>query len=408
MPGFRERSAPGKTIFILIRQDAPDFNPRYFLSTDRSIRFLTSLGGASTSRVLNLSQVALTNTENPEYRSQPFFQSPIINTAFLLKHRVRSDETYMFPALRPVATKIIVPFDINDLRAGGRSFFVDQRGYLETLRSIGNYREGEIERDMEVLRLVNTIPSLDPFLLREHLRNYNFKIAPCYFSIAQGDQRRMHEFVSDELSKLIQLASGGDGNGTDAAASRMVSALLSSEVDEKLAPLRATLGLTGEDFREGVFSWRGFLYYKWSMGNFWPDVMSILREVKEVRPIGPMDTELRAYLASTKRSIIEMVRDNGNHVNKVLSIYDESFNDLVTHQTPKTFRDFLLSAPHMFLELGEKMGSISHIVSFWRYRFPRNTPKTVDPEELTSIFQDFTSGFAQNSGTSRTSLRAAS
>ena len=95
------------------------------MSTDRSIRFLTSLGGASTSRVLKLSQVALTNADNPEYRSQPFFQSPIINTAFLLNHRVRSDETYMFPALRPLATKIIVPFAIKDLRAGGRSFFVD-------------------------------------------------------------------------------------------------------------------------------------------------------------------------------------------------------------------------------------------------------------------------------------------
>ena len=45
-------------------------------------------------------------------------------------------------------------------------------------------------------------------------------------------------------------------------------------------------------------------------------------------------------------------------------------SDLVEKQTPKTFRDFLLSAPHMFLELGEKLGAISHIVSFWRYRFP--------------------------------------
>ena len=69
-----------------------------------------------------------------------------------------------------------------------------------------------------------------------------------------------------------------------------------------------------------------------------------------------------------------MVRDNGNHVNKSLAVYDSSFADLVAHQTPKTFRDFLLSAPYMFLELGEKMGAISHIVSFWRYRFPGGHP----------------------------------
>ena len=46
--------------------------------------------------------------------------------------------------------------------------------------------------------------------------------------------------------------------------------------------LRETLGLTGNDFREGIFSWRGFLYYKWSMGKFWPDVMGVLREINTI------------------------------------------------------------------------------------------------------------------------------
>ena len=65
------------------------------------------------------------------------------------------------------------------------------------------------------------------------------------------------------------------------------------------------------------------------------------------------------------------------------------------HQAPKTFRDFLMSAPYMFLELGEKLGAISHIVSFWRYRFPQNGPTTIDPEELAAIFQDFSGGFSE-------------
>jgi hypothetical protein len=55
--------------------------------------------------------------------------------------------------------------------------------------------------------------------------------------------------------------------------------MLSNEVGKKLEPLRVTLGLTGNEFREGVFSWRGFLYYKWSMSKFWTDVMAVLREI---------------------------------------------------------------------------------------------------------------------------------
>jgi hypothetical protein len=61
-----------------------------------------------------------------------------------------------------------------------------------------------------------------------------------------------------------------------------------------------------------------------------------------------------------------------------------------------TFRDFLLSAPHLFVNLGEKIGVISHIVSFWRFRFPDKASLTVDGEELSMIFQDFISGFTPN------------
>jgi hypothetical protein len=363
-----------------------------FVANDRSVRFLSALGGASTSRVLNLFRISTDNVDNPEHTEKPLFVSPIINKAFILKHRTRADETYLFASPHAVATKIIIPFDSTDLRAGGRSLFVDQRGYAESLRAAGNYNPDALERDLSVLRLLNAVPSLDPFLLREHLRNNKIEVSPSYFAISEGDQARMHTFVTQEMSRLIVLAGGSGG---DASSNRLVSAMLSNEIDEKLEPLRLTLGLTGNDFREGVFSWRGFLYYKWSMGKFWPDVMGVLREINAVRPYGGLTPEQKVYLAAARRNIIEMVRDNGNHVNKALSVYDASFGDLVEHQTPKTFRDFLLSAPYMFLELGEKLGAISHIVSFWRYRFPPGGPGNIDGDELSAIFQDFSSGFGE-------------
>ena len=360
------------------------------MSTDHSVRSLSALGGASTSRVLNLFRIAADNADNAEYTDKPLFLSPIINKAFLLKHRTRADETYLFASPRAVATKIIIPFDSADLRAGGRALFVDQRGYVETLREAGNYNSDAFERDLTVLRLLNAVPSLDPFLLREHLRNNKIDVSPSYFAISEGDQARMHSFVTQEMSRLVSLA-----GGSDASSNRLVTAMLSNEIDEKLEPLRLTLGLTGNDFREGVFSWRGFLYYKWSMGKFWPDVMGVLREINSIRPQRGLTPEQKVFLTGARRNIIEMVRDNGNHVNKTLAVYDSSFQDLVANQTPKTFRDFLLSAPYMFLDLGEKLGAISHIVSFWRYRFPAGSPANIDAEELAAIFQDFSSGFGE-------------
>jgi hypothetical protein len=363
------------------------------MTADRSVRFLGSLGGASTSRVLNLLRIAQQNADNPEHWEKPLFVSPAINKAFLLKHRTRADESYMFTSTRTVATKIIIPFDSQDLRAGGHALFVDQRGFADTLRQSAAYGDkAALERDIRVLRLLNAVPSLDPFLLREHLRDNGIDVSPSYFAISAGDQQRMHDFVSEQMSQLVILAGGAGDSG---ASNRLVSAMLSSEVDEKLEPLRMTLGLTGNDFREGVFSWRGFLYYKWSMAKFWPDVMGVLREISAIQPVGAMSPDNKVYLAGARRGIIEMVRDNGNHVNKALASYDASFRDLVANQAPKTFRDFLLAAPYMFLELGEKLGAISHIISFWRYRFPAGAPALVDAEELSAIFHDFSSGFGE-------------
>jgi hypothetical protein len=369
------------------------------VSTNRTVRFLSALGGASTSRVLNLYRIAADNADNPDYREKPLFLSPVINRSFLLKHRIRADEAYLFDSPRTVATKLLIPFDMNDLRAGGRSLLVDQRGYIDMLREAGRYSAEKLERDCRVLHLLNAVPSLDPFLLREHLRNNQIEVAACYCGISAGDQERMHDFVSREMSQLVALAGGGSkgqsGNATGQSGNRLVSAMLSTQIDEKLEPLRQTLGLTGDDFREGVFSWRGFLYYKWSMGKFWPDVMGVLREINAIKPQGAVTPEEMVFLSTARRTIIELVRDNGQQVHKALSVYDSAFSDLVANQSPRTFRDFLLSAPYMFLDLGEKLGAISHIVSFWRYRFPPGGESNVDAEELSAIFQDFCGGFGE-------------
>jgi hypothetical protein len=58
------------------------------------------------------------------------------------------------------------------------------------------------------------------------------------------------------------------------------------------------------------------------------------------------------------------------------------------------FRDFLLKSPEMFLSLGERTGMVSHIASFWRYRFPKGRGLRIELDELFDILQDFHHGLA--------------
>ena len=364
---------------------------------DRSFRSLSGLEKtASTSRVLNLAAVASQNVGDPEYESSPFFNAASLNGAVIIKHRIRNDEQYIFDAAKRISTKVIIPFERTDLGLGGRSLFVGQRGWQELLYQLRGSADDE-SRDIALLEALDELPSLDPFLLREHLKRRDFKIANCYFAISPADLERMQRFVSGEISKLVDLAYGGGKAGApNANISKLVSLLLSGEVDARLEPLRLTLGLEGENFREGIFSWKGFLYYKWVLNSLWPELRQVLAELSEIKVVGPRDFEMMNQVKEVGARVNQAILGQVRKVRTTLQVYDDAFNQLTQASNPTAFRDFLLKSPEMFITLGERTGMVSHIASFWRYRFPKGRPLKVELDELFDILQDFHQGLGED------------
>jgi hypothetical protein len=362
---------------------------------DRLTRSLRALErSASTSRVLNLLAVSAQSGHRPDHAEAPMFRNRVLNTALVVKHRLRADDIFLFDEVRPTATKIIIPFERSDLGLGGQSFFVGQRGWVDLLREACN-EHSDMARDLTVLRMIDQLPSLDPFLLREHLRRHGQMVSPCYFALSAGDLEQMQSFVSVQISRLINLAYQGSGRVVGGAhAARLVEALLSTDVDERLEPLRETLVMDGESFKEGVFSWKGFLYYKWMLTRLWPELETVSAEIGRLVVTGNRDTETARYIEDTRKRLRRGVIAERTAILRTLAVYDQAFEDLIDNGRPQAFREFLLRAPDMFLSLGEKVGVIAHIASFWRYRFPEGQTPVADVDEAVDILQDFDSGLA--------------
>ena len=357
-------------------------------SSERIYRSLRGLEKtASTSRVLNLAALSVRHAGDPDHLKQPLFNASTLNGAVLLKHRLRQDEAELFDGMVRTATKIIVPFDRSDLSLGGRAVFVGETGWLNVLEELRGGTD-DMTRDVEVLEALDELPSLDPFLLREHLKRRGFTVSPTHFDISPGDLDRMQRFVGGEIARLIELAYGGASGGNTA---RLVEALLSSKTDERLEPLRLTLQLEGESYREGIFSWKGFLYYKWSLNTLWPRLKEVLSEVSMVRVAGPRDRELMAVVDEMKVRLRQSMERQVKSVMGYLKAYDAVFDQLTTGNAV-AFRDFLLKSPDMFMLLGEGAGTCSHVATFWRYRFPKGKPLSAGMGELLDILQDFESG----------------
>lgn len=356
------------------------------MTSDRAFRSLLALKNASTSRVLNLLAIANQTHKAPGEAGNRLFTSPILDQSIILKHRLRADDAGRFEGSRAVATKIIIPIDQSDLRWGGKSLLLGERGYEDALMEAGKYfKQYEFARDHAVLKLIDEIPSLDPFLLREKLRANGFNPDARYFQISARDQARMTEYTSSELARLTKMAGGYGYSST----SRMVASLLCDEADEKLAPLRIALGLKEKEFTEGVFSWRGFIYYKWCLNDFWPRLIDSLRAIKTVQPMGQISFDARTSLSRIRQQILMGAKEQSASVKETLAHYDGAYDTLIEGQGPAAFRHFLLGAPSLFLEVGEKMGALSHIASFWQFRFPKNSYARVDADELLAILEDF-------------------
>jgi hypothetical protein len=363
------------------------------MSVKTNFRSLAALSRtASTSRVLNLCAIAAKNGEEPDYKEKPFFATPMLNTCVIIKHAVRPHERDEFQSPPYIATKVILPFDRANLSLGGRSVFVGQRGWTDTLRDMAGDAK-DFQRDSELLEALDELPSLDPFLLREHLTRRGFTIGAAYFDISPADVERMQRFVSDEIGNLIRLAFQGGNSGHEENTARLVEVLLTNQPDARLEPLRLTLRLEGDAYKEGIFSWKGFLYYKWVLSTLAQKISSVTVQIGELRPFGQCPSDTTAQITQYKTRLCGDVDTSKRSALSTLGVYDSAFMQLTQNADPGSFRDFLLKSPALFVSLGESVGGISHIVSYWDYRFPKGKPARATPDEVLEILQEFDGSF---------------
>lgn len=359
--------------------------------TDRAIRNLAHLRrSASTARVLNLLNVFNEHGRERDWAERPMFQTSALNQALIIKHRLRRDELDSFRIRRQVATKVVVPIDAGELKTGGRFVFVNQRGFEDVmLEAFGIAAD---HPDLTTLRLLDRLPSLDPFLLREQLKRAGLQPAACYFSISDRDLERMVRFVENEIRPLVALSLGHSLESVGSTR-RLAGKILSNDPKDRMEALRETLRLGEDEYEEGVFCWKGFLYYKWVLSSLTADIAAVSDAVATVRPVGKVDQASREYLDRGRSVLRARIHKTCQDVALTLRIYDDAYAGLTVMGRPTAFRDFLLDAPQMFTRLGDQLGAIQHIVSFWRFRFSPGA-SNVGPEELIDIFMDFETGLA--------------
>lgn len=373
--------------------------------TVRAVRNLANLHqSASTARVLNLSRVWSDHGRTAGWRTAPLFHNPVLNRALLLKHRLRRDEVDRFRIRRTVATKIILPIDHGDLRVGGRYLFVNQTGFDRTLEE--SFGISPSHPDRRTLALIDELPGLDPFLLREQLRRHGHTPDPCYFNVSEADLAGMSAFIAAEIAPLVDLSLGPDFDlEASNPVARLTAKIMSNSPGEDMSALGQTLLLEPHEYEAGVFCWKGFLYYKWSLQTITGQIGSVMDSLRRVRPTGRVDGQQQAAIGRSRDQLRRRILVNCEATAGMLRVYDQAFIGLAAEGRPMAFRDFLKDAPVLFSRLGDRLGALQHIVSFWTYRMAPGRPAP-DADELLDLLSDFELSLAGYQRSERPALAA--
>lgn len=343
----------------------------------------------STARVLNLALAFERFGDTDDFKNKPLFKNPRLNRALILKHVVRQHERELFTRPTMTATKVILPYAAQELELGGISFMINEIRFERLLKdAVGGYtNDVDLLADAELLRVMAALPSFDPFLMRERLRVMGIDPARAYFDIAEADITRMRAFVGKEIAQLVNLAFATGGIDAGGLSQRLADKLMTDETAKTLDPLRQTLRLSGEEYIEGVFAWKGFLYYKWLMDEIRPGLADFKPRFAGLR-ITQATSDERQQLAETRKDILIKMALAIDRVDETLLEYGVAFAALAEGQ-PSAFRSFLLKAPSLFIPIGEAVGVIRHIDSFWRFRFPDTATPMMEADEAIEVLHDF-------------------
>ena len=236
---------------------------------------------ASSARILNLHALGDDLTGEAADNARPMFMHPVLNRAIIVKHNVRPGEEERLAPRRFNATKIIFPFDARDLGLGGQYLFVDQPEFVQTLTQRLEYGDVPPDRDIAVLRILDGLPTLDPFLVREALAKHRIEVDTTYYRFSEPDKAHMLGFVESQIEALIDLCFGERRAG-DTRAKRLSQLLLADHDSPELEPLQLTLRMEGPRFAEAMFAWKAFLYYRWRTQMLTPALKTTLRSISRI------------------------------------------------------------------------------------------------------------------------------
>ncbi len=331
-------------------------------------KYLKPMLDVGSPRVFNCNEMTKRVLEK-EPEAELFFRSKQLNTIVLIKDTVPEGDRQ--PGTPLVGTKLYFPFNEANIYEGGRTIFLHDR-HLE-VAIMGHYGEGALSKtslaqDIEILSILDRLPSLDPFLLKDIFLRRKISMNAAYFEVSEEAWNEIETFMLQRFEPLVRAAFPDEESSQDDEKARtLIDKIWEARDLDALQPLINAFRLPQESALDIFSSWRGIVYYSFQYQKEQLKLSELVKWLKEneLPPAGipaPEAKDMAAMIALVR----EQLRKEWQTIEDIVKAYENSYNKMFRDKISSAdFLAFLRGSNETYWKIGNSLGKTNHAIYCW-------------------------------------------
>lgn len=292
-----------------------------------------------------------------------------------------------------IATFLYVPFDIENIAGGGNSLDLSVvRGRAEALYELTGFQLNEegrvVARDRRLIEVIEELPSLDPFLLRDRLETDGIKAPEAYFEISEAEFQEIKKYILTKFRPITTRVVDSKSPKAAEVAEQFIMKLWEGKDLDYLAPITQVFRIDPAQASEIYYSWKGVTYYEFQYKRGQRTLLGFADwlHTKGATPSHYVKKAVQEELEAKVRLVATAFARHLKNSSEILRIYNQAYEDLfVRGGDARPFIEFLKDSSTLFWDIAASISAMNHGVAVWRQHTAKSTDGKLAADDLTKL-----------------------
>jgi hypothetical protein len=324
-----------------------------------------------------------------EYAPPP--SSPLTTSAEILENgqlRTITLDSRVRVEKGDIATVVYVPYDADSIGDGGASFELGGRSRFQALLDATGFDaradSDAVRRDLRLLDLIEDLPSLDPFLLKDRVALEDMAVPEAYFSISETEFQDIKRYILNKFRPITERVVDPSAPNAAQTSEQFIMKLWEARDLDYLKPITDAFRVDPRQAGEIYYSWKGVTYYEFQYKRSQRTLLGFADWLHgKATPTDYVKPDLRQALAESARDVAGALARHLQNSSEILRLYNQGYEELfVRGGDARPFIDFLRDSSTLFWDIAASISALNHGVSVWEQRTRNAEDRRMTAETL--------------------------